>query len=268
MGSQKKINAETIDPMRPEFKGLSQDLGSYARTLVGRDATPYAGSFTAGMSTGEQNLLDAINNNVGSGGAFAPQRNALISDILGGKRLSPNTNPYLQDMIGALTTESNRGLGSNLNILDAAFGKGGMGSGSGRSAAAIETTRQAHGDLTNSIANILGQNYQQGLNEQMTTLGSILPTMDQYNSNNLYAALSANALPRTIQQNDLTAQYQEFLRQLQEPMQYTQLASQILGAAPQYQVYQPQEASMPWWQQALLGGVQGAAQGAAVAMML
>jgi len=151
--------------------------------------------------------------------------------------------------------------------LDAAFARSGVGTGSGRSEEAVEATRRASGDLTGQISSILGANYQQGLAEQIQTLGSILPGMDQFQSDLLFRALGANALPRQIEQQDLNARYQDFLRRLQESTGNTQLAMQILASQPGFQFAQQQFAPLSFWEQLLLGGVQGGAQGAAGALL-
>ncbi len=267
MSSPKTVQPTQVDPLRPEYRGLSSDLASYGRTLVGKAATPYSGSFTAPLGSGESDILRQINDNITSGGSFAPERDNLISQILSGSRLSPNTNPYLDATINELSRKSNEGLGGNLNLIDAAFGRSGMrGASSGRGVEAIQASRLAGQDLTSQIAQILGGNYQQGLNEQMNVLGSVLPQLDQAKSTNLYNALGANALPRSINQADLTARYQDFLRQIQEASGNTSLASSILGSQPGLQYSNPSYNQMPFWQQLLLGGVGGAAAGGAMAL--
>ena len=260
-----------VDPLRPEYRGLSSDLASYGTSLVGKPTDPYSGSFSAPMSSGESDILSRINSmytgNMSSL-PFGDQRSSLISDILSGKRLSPDSNPFLAKTIGAISDASNRALGNNLNMLDAAFGRNGiLGPSSGRSVEATTASRNNSIDLNNTIAQILGQNYQQGTAEQMNTLGSILPNMDTFTANSLFSALGANALPRTIQQNDNMARYNEFIRQISAPGQNTQLAASILGAQPGFQYTNPTYQPMPFWQQALLGGISGAAQGGAAALM-
>lgn len=247
-----QINPQQLDPLRPEYKGLASDLGTYGRSLVGRTATPYTGNLTAPLSTGESNILSLINKISGGDGAnmpglgsmaFGDQRSSLISDILSGKRMSPGSNPYLQDYITSLQRSGQDTLGRNLNLLDAAFGGRGMtGASSGRSTEAANAARLATADTNSLIAQILGNQYNQGLNEQMNVLGSVLPNLDSYTTNMLFSALGANALPRSIQQSSLTNQYNEFLRQLNEPLQNVNLAAQILGSAPGFQYMQPQYA--------------------------
>lgn len=212
------------------------------------------------MGSGESDILSAINRMaLGSDGANTPplgnmafggERSSLISDILSGKRLSPDSNPYLASNLDYFRGEANKTLGGNMNLLDAAFGKNGMGIGSGRSAEAGNLARNSAMDTNAQIAQILGQNYQHGLDEQMTTLGSVLPGMDQFKANMLFSALGANAIPRQIQQSDMTARYQDFLRQLQEPLTNAGMATSILGSAPNYQFMMPQYAPNQW-QQAL-----------------
>lgn len=232
------------------MRGLSSDLATYARGLVGAPATTYGGPLTAGMGEGETNILNSINKLVmGSDGAFTPsasmwfgdERSNLIGDILSGKRLDPTSNPYLQSTMDAIRTAGNETLGQNLNMIDAAFGRANLGpSSSGRSREAIETGRRVTSDVNNQIGNILANNYQQGLQEQMTTLGSVLPGMDQYSSGLLFSALGANALPRQVQQNQITADYNEFLRRLSEPMQNAQLALSIMSGTPMMNFMQQQ----------------------------
>lgn len=309
----KPINPQAVDPLRPEYQGLSADLGSYARSLVGRQATPYNGTLNAPMSSGEMDTLHTVDQlgphplgpayNFTNGGtalptlegpAFQGGRDALISDILSGRRLDPNTNPYLAQVTEALRTEGQKTLGNNLNMVDAMFGKSGMGPSSGRSLQGIETGRQSTQDINNTIASLLSGNYQQGLQEQMATLSSILPGIDagnlsrystvgnmglnadnsrtnrestianyglnygQGNMQALASILGMQGLPRTVQQGSNDRTYQEFLRQLNEPTMYAQLASQILSGSPQMQFMNPQYAPSQFAQ--ILGGASQAGQ--------
>lgn len=299
-----RIDPIANDPMRPEYRGLSSDLGTYARTLVGRGATPYSGNFTAPLGANELSILDRINAlqlpRFGdgasmptlSGMAFSGPRDALIADILGGGRLNPASNPYLRGTIDAFRDAGTETLGRNLNVLDAAFGRSGMtGPSSGRSAESIEATRKVTGDVNNAIASILGENYGRGINEQMNVLGNVLPGIDSANlaryvasgnlglqnqdlglrnfqtqANWLSSILGANALPRSIAQNDTSARYQEFLRMLQEPQDYTRLAAGILSGAPQLQYTMPQYAPSQFSQ--ILGSAAQVGQAALPFMLL
>lgn len=272
LGGPDRTAPDKNDPLRPEFQGLSSDLGAYSRSLVGKPATPYNGMLSASLGTGEQGLLDAITRMVSGGTnggpalAFGPERNQLLSSILSGQRLDPNMNPFLGAMTNAVRDQGQETLGRSMNLVDAAFGGSGMSTGSGRSAEGIETARRVTGDTNNTIANMLGSNYQQGLQEQMQVLGQILPGMDATTSNMLFQALGAAAMPREVQQQGLDRQYAEFLRKLQEPIGNTQLATQILGSQPGLQFSAPSYEPMPYWQQLLMGAVQGASSGAAASM--
>lgn len=293
----KRIDApgvETLDPLRPEYQGLSSDLASYGRSLLGKTSTPYTGALSAPIGGGEQNILDIINKMVIPGGdgssaplglsspslpttslAFGDQRSKLISDILSGSRLSPDSNPYLASNIDYLRNESGKTLGANANLLDAVFGRSGItGRGTGRSVQATDLAQKSAMDTNSLIAQVLGQNYNNGLNEQMNVLSSILPGIDAFNQqgvdnaqrnilnsqqdrslnladrsaadaertnkiNMLFSALGANALPRQIQQAGLSNSYQEFLRMLGEPNQNATLASSILSNSPRFQFNTP-----------------------------
>lgn len=245
----KKLMPETMDPLRPEMRPLAGDLASYARGLVGREGTPYGGRFTAPMTSGESSILSRINMIAGGDGAnasplgrlaFGPQREALISDILSGNRLRPETNPFLAENIDYLRGEGTKNLGANLDLVDAAFGRAGLPSGSGRSREAIETARLSTRDLNNTISSFLGDQYNRGLGEQYNTLSSVVPNIDAFNSTMLFNALGANALPRQIEQQNLDSLFREFLRLDNAPNANAQLALSILGGTPGMQFVQPQ----------------------------
>lgn len=235
MGEPKKINPDTLDPLRPEFRGLSRDLASYSGELLKKGPTAYTGNRIAGMTGDEGMALEAL-----KGTAFGPadpRYDRYVDEVMGGGV----ANPHLDALIGNVTESVNRNLGGNLNMVDAMFARSGMGGGSGRGTQAIEASRAASGELSANIAQILGADFNRRMGERQA-VGMSMPGVANNRAVVQQNALGALALPRNIQQQQMDFDFNEFIRMLQEPMQHAQLASQIMGSAPGLQFMQPQYA--------------------------
>lgn len=95
----------------------------------------------------------------------------------------------------------------------------------------------------------------QGLQQRLgaaSQLGSLAGQQQQYGLQNLQAMLGAGATQRDIEQQGLTADYNEFLRQEQDPLKKIQLQQSVLAGLPiqAANFYQPE----PSTASAILGG--------------
>ncbi len=228
--NSKKISPEQVDPAGPKARGLSNDLIDYSRQLFNRPTD--AGSRFAPLGAGEQQGLTAIQDNLTGMTQGQNQGQQLIGDVLSGNRLSPDTNPYLSEVLGSLRGNAQDNLGVGMNALDAAFGKSGMANSSARSTEATNLADKSVTGLNETIANMLFGQYNNGLNEQMQVLG-MLPSFNTGNINSLVSAMSALALPRQLEQQGKDFEYNAV-------GDNALLLAQILGSQPGFQFMQPE----------------------------
>jgi hypothetical protein len=217
MGGSKEIKPTAVDPVSPQTRGMSNDLISYSKSLFDRGPNQ-----VVPMTSAEQTGIDALTGTLTNNPMTMAE--PLLSNILSGKRLSPDTNPYLAGTISGLRTEADKTLGSNMNLLDTMFGKSGMVNGSGRSLEATNLAEKSSSDLNTTIANMLSSLYSQGQSEQMSALG-MLPSYQTSNVNSILSALSGLSLPRTLDQQQQQYDYSSL-------GDNALLLSQILGSQP------------------------------------
>lgn len=222
-----QIQPQSMDPLSPQARGLSNDLVNYSRQILNRP-TSATGRFAA-LTPGEMSVLGALQNNIGT---MSTMGQPLLSDIFSGSRMTPASNPFLSETLGGLKSQAADTLGTNMNFLDAMFNKSGMSHGSGRSNEAIELARRSGNDLNSQIANLLFGQYNQGANEQMQALG-LLPSLNSSNTNSILSSLSALALPRQLEQQALDFSYNA-------PVDNAMAVAQILGGLPGFQFTTPQ----------------------------
>lgn len=225
-----EIQPKALDPLSPEARGLSNDLVGYARQFLTRSTDP--NERFAGMGADEQSGLGALRGSLGGIMQGQGQSNQLLTDIFSGSRMSPDSNPYLSQVLGSLRGHSQDNLGSSMNMLDAAFGKSGMGRGSGRSDEAVRLAENNASNLNDTIANMLFGQYNQGAGEQMQALQA-QPQIQGGNINSILAALSGLSLPRQLEQQKLDFGYNA-------EADNAMLISQILGGVPGMQFTTPQ----------------------------
>lgn len=154
----------------PQFQGTVDQMTQMANSLGGQTLAP--GSFTPSAGTNAGATLG--NNYFGAGGAGSLGIGQL-SNILSGKNLDPNSNPYLQQNISAMTGDFNKALGGATDNLNAQFaGAGQTGANSGaRNNALTQMTQGSLKDFGNSLTNFLGGNYEQGQNQITSALGML-----------------------------------------------------------------------------------------------
>lgn len=265
--------------------------GTQPLTLAGIPA--YPGATTAGMTPYETNLLNTLYGRAGEMPAPAPMDTVLgnlgrgatplqqagtqnILDTLGGRYLSPESNPFLAGTIKAatdpITQNWERNVMPNLRI---GFSQAGQTISPFGSSPFDRATAMASNDYLNQIANtsanLAGANYQNerqnqlaalGLGNQATGLqasaetqglGAQLGQQSQNLANRqnqtaeLIQTLQSTALPRLIEQHGLDQGIQEYRNRLATLMQVLGMQVGVTGTsiAP----YQSQA------QQGQLGGV-------------
>lgn len=193
----------------PSLRGLSPDLSSSLRTLLGQYGTSgpqYGGQTSASITGNETSLLSNINSQVAPGN----DASSYIKSVLGGNYLpgSPNQNPYLAQAITAAQRPVLDNLTQTLTRdLPGRFTQGGQfiqantgdngGSSAFDRAAAIAT--QSAANMSTDIAAKIGSDAYTNERQNQNTAAQLDQTQVQTTIN----ALQAEALPRLIQQYGL-----------------------------------------------------------------
>lgn len=167
--------------------------------------------------------------------------NQLMSTV-GGDYLSPETNPFLGQIINALGNDTanqlNRGVNDILSRAGTAGALGGSRSALMQGTAAGEATR----GFNTNISDLLNKNYQ---NERQLQLGAIpeLLSVENAPTQRTGQAMGLADIPRNMQQALIDAQMQEWLRQQNERFLPIQVGQSVMGQrmGQQIPIVQPQQ---------------------------
>jgi hypothetical protein len=205
-GDTEESGIQTLSTLSPEQQTMMKGLGEYLNANVGKGATPYTGQQVAPMSSTEQQGMGLLNQYVGGGigdtakiglGAYQNMMNVdpnqLAAEYM--KYTAPAEQRYLKETTiptfkesmvpgGTLrSTGTERGIGDIVSK----FGEGQLG----RIGTSIESAR-------NRAASLI---------PQLSTMAGIEGGVPQ-----MEAAFQYGQLPRMIEQAELTAKLQEFVR--------------------------------------------------------
>jgi hypothetical protein len=192
--------------LSPEQQEMMKGLGEYLQSMIGKGATPYTGQLVAPMTGTEQQGMNLLNQYVGGGigqtaqtglGAYNQMMNVDPNQIAAEymKYTAPQEQRYLKETTiptfkesmvpgGTLrSTGTERGIGDIISK----FGEGQLG----RIGTSIEGAR-------NRAASLI---------PQLSTMAGIEGGVPQ-----MEAAFQYGQLPRMIEQAELTAKLQEFVR--------------------------------------------------------
>jgi len=221
--------------LEPGIPAAAQGLWNKLLEGMGKMGQPYGGQMTAPLSN-EQNmglkLLDQY-----AGGSTSGLSNIgtkLAADTVGGKYLNPDTNPYLKRAADTATMATRTGLAQDMNASNAMFGRAGMGLGSAERNWQQKLLTNANTGLFNNLNNMYLSNY----NTERGVQNSMLPMLNQYAQQPLQTAgalMQYGQVPQQNAQQGLTANYSDWMRQLQSPYNYgMQLLSGMPLEYPQY----------------------------------
>lgn len=204
---------DLIPPWQQQTQmNLSQFVQQYLNQYV--PGSGYTGKLTApmtGLESQGQGILQSYLNGGGSG-PLLDAADQQIQDTLAGKYTNPNTNPFIQSM-KALSTQN---LNDSINSARASSGA----RGNYFSTAAITgenlLRQKSNTDLNAQIGSVLNQERANQFNAV-----PIAQTLDQYKNQTLPlsqigASQQYGGLQRTIDQANLEAQYNEYVRQQKE----------------------------------------------------
>lgn len=259
-----KPNAATTSLFNPVF--------SQAQGLLQGTASPYTGQLGAQTNDLQTQAQSLAQGNVGAGQAtlngaisgaqgmmgYTPQ--TVSAGGFSREALTKYLDPYQSEVIDAATGDINRGRQQQINADSGAFSRSGAWGGSrqgvadsltneaalrqiGSTSAGLRSqgfntaagllgqdqSRQLQADLSNQSAGLQGAN----LNQQtLGLLGQFAGQQQQMGANDasLVAGLGQQQFANDTANND--AQYQDFLRQYQDPFLRSQALQGLLGTIP------------------------------------
>lgn len=216
--------------------------------------TPYQGQMTAGPSAlqnqGFNQAANLGNNQVNASGSN------LLQSILNGNNLNVNANPYVQGMASSIITPAQQQLGQARDTLASQAQQAGAGGGGQYMNAANMLNSNSATNLSNSLSNLYGGLYSQAQNQQTQALGMV-PSYNNMSLNNLQSLMNAGNTQQQLNQQPLTAAYQEWIRQ-QSPTGYQSMGANLLNNAYQSNNQQQTTPQTPWWGGSLGGlGLEG-----------
>jgi hypothetical protein len=236
---RKKIDPITVDPRNPERKAVDSFLANYVSKYgsLYEPQKEYGGKFTAGMSGLESQGLETFLPqflNAGLSSETGDLRSFLNKTITGG--FDPKTSPYYHAFRD--TAEYNRKDAINKTRAE----MGGRGKFFSSEALAKE------GDINAQTANALNMTAADLADrERNRSAGAVgqAAGLEKYIAGipleKAQAATQLGSLPRLLEQNDLEALYQDFLRRQDEGKGVLNAASGVSSTPTQqsFQAYKP-----------------------------
>jgi hypothetical protein len=172
---------------------------------------PWGGNYTAPMSGYEQGALGGYNNFVQGGMGLNPA-GGYLNNVLSGQYLNMNTNPYLQQIQQGEQGMKNYNDQQALNKIGNSMALGGNAMSGARLGATSDYMRNSNNAFESMMGQLMNQNYQ-GERGLMSQAPGQLANLANTAGSGYAQLFGMGALPRQLQQNDLTSQYQDFLRQ-------------------------------------------------------
>lgn len=247
------------------MKGLGDVVGKYLPQYdPGKD---YGGQFTAPMTRPEVKSTQLLNQYLDSsptGQNYDLASQQLKSTLTGG--YNPSTSPYYDSMKQASQVALQ-------DQLDAARRDAGA-RGSYFTEGAQRDEQRLRSDSTSQLNQVLGQLYENERQRQFQGIG-LGKELDAYNNlartGQIQAGQQYGSLERTIQQADLEARYQDFMRKQQEQAAVPGIAQGLASTSINYGLQSiPQQSSFQQIISALaplagtaIGGAFGGPMGAA-----
>jgi hypothetical protein len=235
---KKKSGGETVtaEQMMPEWQSKTgEQLAIWIQQYMGnfQPGAEYTGEFTAGPTSQETASLDMLTKFMGSSPLFGDLYSAgkgQIMDTLGGRYADPNESPFIKSMINL----SQQNMGDMINQTRARRGA--------RGTYYTKAGIQEEGDIAERSQNYLNSVIGEFINNErgrMFQAAPIAQAMDQYENldapiQKIAAGQSLGSLLRTIEQGDLEAQYQDFIRKREEMAMPIKEAGSLYGTSTEY----------------------------------
>lgn len=266
--NQTTTSSQTYTPA-----GLSQlqDIWGKVQGAASQPYTPYGGQLVAGLDPTQTAGVANTNAAVGTAQPYfdqAAQYATQGASTIDPSQIQKYLSPYNQDVINATQANFNESNAQQQQqVLGNAAAQGALG-GDRVKIGQAELARQQNLSQAPVIAGLNNQNYTQALQAAQAdrsaagqgafTFGALAPAIQNTALQGAGAQLSAGSVPQQNQQQQLSAQYQQFLQQQAFPYQQAQfLASYGLPAAQAYGGNQQGTTTTPgpspWGQVAGLG---------------
>ncbi len=225
---------------------MVSNIGSAAENLAGTPYTPYSGPQVATPSTATQNAWQMAQQGVGGYQPDLTQAETLTGQAgtpITGADVQQYMSPYMDQVIGGLTSASNQNLFNNvLPGIQDRFVSAGQSRSPQEAELTARTVGQSNQALDQSIAGALGQGYQGALNTAISQQGAKQAAGAQYGA--LGAArqqLGAGDIGQVAaagqgqdinNQANINAAMNNFYAQQQWPYQNLGFASNIIRGLP------------------------------------
>lgn len=194
-GSSSK-STTTTTPYSGEYASQLNDFYNLLKQRLNTPAQAYPGQLTTGMTSTQQSATSGLS---------ALTNTPALTDTISGKYLSPDTNPYLDQYYNQAAQKVSESLGQAYDTINSQFANRGLYDSSARREALQRQANQAADTLANIATNIYGNAYNQ---ERANQLNAINQQAGLYGS-----LFGQGTTEQQTNQNALTAQYQEWLRQ-------------------------------------------------------
>ncbi len=172
---------------------------------------PYGGQFTAPMSPYENNALQGFNDFVG-GGMGLNQSGNYLNDVLGGKYLNLNSNPYLQQIQQGEQGIKDYNDKMALDKIGSSMALGGNALSGARLGATSDYMRNSNNAFESMMGQLMNQNY--GMERNAMNQAPGMASNLANTAGGAYMQLfGMGATPRNLQQHDLDSQFNDFIRQ-------------------------------------------------------
>ncbi len=259
---KKGTGGSVVDTTPEEFIGLRPDIAEGFSALFG-GGPEFEGQFAAGMSPEEQALLQQITQ-LGTGTALGAQSEDLLSQVLGGEFLTPDSNPYLSDLIASLQRRETENFERfTMPQIRSDFTAAGQRIQPQGSSPFDMSTALSTSDLLSRLSdistNIGAGAYEAERGRQTEAIGQASQLTTQ-NLNSAIEGLRAAALPRLIEQFGLDKGLEEFRRRVDMILSALQSAGVL--ATPKTDVLPGTAAT-----EGIGGELAGAAGGAGIAAL-
>lgn len=239
MGGKNQTSTSTNTPTaQPQL----QDIWNRVQQVASTPYTPYSGQLVAGLTPTQQSGIDNTNAAVGTAQPYIDQATQYANS--GASAIDPSqiaryTNPYTQSVINSTQANFNEGNQQQAQQLKSgAIAQGAFG-GDRTGVAQGELARQQQLAQAPVIAGLQNQNFAQAL--QAAQQDRAAQSQGAYALSNLggqaqnaalqgaQAQLGAGAVQQGTQQNQLSADYNQYLQALAFPYQQAQF---LQGALP------------------------------------
>jgi hypothetical protein len=193
----------------------AQQYAQQAQQVAQTPTTPYGGQMSADLNSQQQQALGGLSNLASNGDPTVNAGAGYTQGVLSGQYL--NSNPYFDSMFNnasqRITDAYSRGTAGQT---DAMFVKGGAYGGSAHADMTQQNQRALGDSLSAFASNLYGNNYAQERQNQQQA-ASMAPSYGNQSMQNQQALMSAGTTAQGVQQGGLDRQYNEFLRQQDDP---------------------------------------------------